>query len=37
MKELLVMMPIEKPIRFFFDEENNAWALFLGLRMLVKR
>lgn len=32
----LVMEPIEKPIRFFFDNENNAWALFLGLRMLVK-
>lgn len=32
----LVMLPIEKPIRFFFDEENNAWAIFLGLRMLVK-
>lgn len=32
----LVMLPIEKPIRFFFDENNSAWALFLGLRMLVK-
>nr|WP_285846882.1 serine hydrolase domain-containing protein [Sporosarcina luteola] len=32
----LVILPIEKPIQFFFDEENNAWAIFLGLRMLVK-
>ena len=32
----LVMMPIEKPIRFFFDEEDHVWALLLGLRMLVK-
>jgi len=32
----LVMIPIEKPMRFFFDEENNAWAIFLGLRMLVR-
>ncbi|MGN7385368.1 serine hydrolase domain-containing protein [Sporosarcina sp. SAFN-015] len=31
-----VMMPIEKPLRFFFDEKDDAWALFLGLRMLVK-
>lgn len=32
----LVMMPIEKPIRFFFDEDDHVWALLLGLRMLVK-
>ncbi|MCG7344122.1 beta-lactamase family protein [Sporosarcina sp. ACRSL] len=34
---LVVMMPIEKPIRFFFDEDNDAWAIFLGLRMLMKQ
>ena len=32
----LVIMPLEKPIRFFIDEKNDAWALFIGLRMLVK-
>jgi CubicO group peptidase (beta-lactamase class C family) len=32
----LVMMPVEKPIQFFFDKEDNAWAIFLGLRMLVR-
>ncbi|MFD1927444.1 serine hydrolase domain-containing protein [Sporosarcina siberiensis] len=35
-KQTLVMLPIEKPIRFHFDETNNAWALSIGLRMLVK-
>ncbi|CAM3296048.1 hypothetical protein FITA111629_15055 [Filibacter tadaridae] len=35
-EKTLVMLPTEKPIRFFFDEENKAWALFIGLRMLVK-
>lgn len=32
----LVIMPLEKPIRFFIDDENDAWALFIGLRMLMK-
>ncbi len=32
----LIIMPTEKPIRFFIDDKNNAWALFIGLRMLVK-
>ncbi|QNK90635.1 serine hydrolase domain-containing protein [Sporosarcina sp. FSL K6-1540] len=32
----LIIMPLEKPIRFFIDEKNDAWALFIGLRMLVK-
>ena len=32
----LVILPLEKPIRFFIDEKNEAWALFIGLRMLVK-
>ena len=32
----LVMLPMEKPIRFFFNEEGNVWALLIGLRMLVK-
>ncbi|MGG0670357.1 serine hydrolase domain-containing protein [Lederbergia citrisecunda] len=32
----LFLLPIEKPIRFFFDGENDAWAIFLGLRMLVR-
>lgn len=34
--ETLVITPIERPIRFFFNEQNMAWALFLGLRMYVK-
>ncbi|MDN4608083.1 serine hydrolase domain-containing protein [Sporosarcina highlanderae] len=33
----LVIESTEKPIRFFFDGEDEAWALFLGLRMLVKQ
>lgn len=33
----LVMKLLEKPIRFFLDEKNNAWALFIGLRMLMKK
>ncbi len=32
----LVILPLEKPIRFFIDEKNEAWALFIGLRMLMK-
>ncbi|MBE1553286.1 hypothetical protein [Sporosarcina limicola] len=32
----LVITPLEKPIQFFFDENNQAWALFFGLRMLVR-
>lgn len=32
----LVIPQLEKPIRFFFDENNKAWALFIGLRMLVR-
>lgn len=32
----LVILPLEKPIRFFIDEKNEVWALFIGLRMLVK-
>jgi len=34
--ETLVITPIERPIRFFFNEYNETWALFLGLRMFVK-
>ena len=34
--ETLVITPIERPIRFFFNEHNEAWALFLGLRMYVR-
>ena len=26
--EILVLTPIEKPIRFFFDENKESWALF---------
>ena len=35
--ETLVITPIERPIRFFFNEENETWALFLGMRMYVKK
>lgn len=34
--ETLVITPIERPIRFYFNEHNEAWGLFLGLRMYVK-
>lgn len=33
----LVMTPIEKPLRFFFNEQGEVWALFLGLRMFIKQ
>ena len=32
----LVAQPLEKPLRFYFDEKNHAWALFYGLRMFLK-
>ena len=35
-EQTLVIASLDKPIRFFFDEHNNAWALFIGLRMLVR-
>ena len=35
-KKTLVMTPIEKPMRFFFDENEETWALLLGLRMFIK-
>ncbi|AOV07076.1 serine hydrolase domain-containing protein [Sporosarcina ureilytica] len=36
-EETLVLQPIEEPIRFYFDENDEAWALFYGLRMYVKK
>ncbi len=36
-KETLVLLPKEEPIRFYFDEKGEAWALFMGLRMFVKK
>lgn len=35
-EETLVMTPIERPMRFYFNENKESWALFLGLRMFVK-
>lgn len=35
-EETLVMTPIERPIRFFFNADNETWALFLGMRMFLK-
>lgn len=34
--ETLVILPTERPIRFFFNEYNEVWALLMGLRMFVK-
>lgn len=34
--EILVLTPLEKPIRYFFNENKEPWALFFGLRMYVK-
>lgn len=34
--ETLVITPTEKPIRFFYNEYNDVWAMLLGLRMYVK-
>ncbi|MDS9472997.1 serine hydrolase [Sporosarcina pasteurii] len=36
-EETLVLKPIEEPIRFYFNENDEAWALFYGLRMYVKK
>ncbi|WP_342514966.1 serine hydrolase domain-containing protein [Sporosarcina sp. FSL K6-1522] len=36
-EQTLVIDSLDKPIRFFFDENNSVWALFIGLRMFVKR
>lgn len=36
-EKTLVIEPLEKPLRFFIDDNDSAWALFIGLRMLVKR
>lgn len=35
--QTLVAQLLEKPLRFYFDEENRAWALFYGLRMYLKK
>src|SRR5699024_6872425 len=35
-EDLLVIKETEKPIRFFFNEEKEAWAIFLGMRMLLR-
>lgn len=32
----LVAQPIEKPLRFYFDENEQSWAVFYGLRMFLK-
>lgn len=32
----LVIESTGRPIRFFFNGEDDAWALFMGLRMLVR-
>jgi len=36
-RETLIMIPNEKPIRFFFNKKNDTWALLFGLRMFVKK
>lgn len=35
-EETLVLLSKEEPIRFYFNEQNEAWSLFIGLRMFVK-
>lgn len=35
-KNTLIMTNNEKPIRFYFNEKNESWAAFLGMRMLLK-
>ncbi|KXH82091.1 hypothetical protein AU377_06345 [Sporosarcina sp. HYO08] len=36
-RQSFVMMPNEKPLEFVLNEKNEVWALFFGLRLLVKR
>lgn len=33
----LIMIDTRKPIRFYFDAKDKAWAVFVGTRMLLKR
>ncbi|MGE8203812.1 serine hydrolase domain-containing protein [Heyndrickxia sp. NPDC080065] len=35
-KSTLVITDYEKPIRFYFNQKNETWAAFFGLRMLIK-
>src|SRR5699024_1471047 len=35
-EDLLVIKETEKPIRFFFNEEKEAWSIYLGMRMLLR-
>lgn len=35
--ETLILIEKERPIRFYFDETDKAWAAFFGLRMLINR
>lgn len=36
-EKTLVIQPIERPLRFYFNEDGKAWALFFGLRMFVRK
>lgn len=33
----LMMIDTRKPIRFYFDEKDQAWAVLVGTRMLLKK
>src|SRR5699024_2821945 len=35
-EELLIIEQTEKPIRFFFNKKREAWAILIGMRMLVR-
>src|SRR5699024_10449071 len=35
-EDLLIIEETEKPIRFFFNKKREAWAIFIGMRMLLR-
>lgn len=35
-EDLLIFQKTDKPIRFFFNDDGQSWAVFLGMRMLLR-
>lgn len=35
--DLLMNQATKKPIKFYFDEVGKSWAIFIGMRMLLRR
>lgn len=35
-EDTLIIKESEKPIRFYFNDQREAWAIFMGMRMLLR-